>query len=151
MDELAPGFDFSQAEFQGQAPDPSTFMGGIRYKNYIAGFIAANVVTEDKTHPCMKGVPTVFNIKKDEFYTYNKSPRANANIHVMATVDESTYQPSSTIKMGDHPVIWSNEKMAARNLYILMGHDPGLFENETYKTIFRNAIFWAAGKKAVSR
>ena len=128
----------------------SAFMGGIRYENYIAGFVSANVVTENKTHPCMKGVPASFNIKKDEFYTYNKSPRANANIHVIAAVDESTYIPSSTIKMGDHPVIWSNEKMAARNLYIFMGHDPGLFENETYKTIFRNAIFWAAGRTAVN-
>jgi hypothetical protein len=25
-----PGFDFSGAEFSGQVPDPSTFMGGVR-------------------------------------------------------------------------------------------------------------------------
>ncbi len=27
-----PGFDFRDAEFNGQAPDPRTFMGGINYK-----------------------------------------------------------------------------------------------------------------------
>ena len=27
-----PGFDFSGAEFNGQVPDPSKFMGGIGYK-----------------------------------------------------------------------------------------------------------------------
>ena len=27
-----------------------------------------------------------------------------------------------------------------------MGHSPVLFESDAYKTIFRNAIFWAAGK-----
>ncbi|TMW55879.1 hypothetical protein Poli38472_008527 [Pythium oligandrum] len=26
-----PGFDFSQAEFNGAAPDPRTFMGGVKY------------------------------------------------------------------------------------------------------------------------
>ncbi|KAJ0390830.1 hypothetical protein P43SY_010006 [Pythium insidiosum] len=26
-----PGFDFSQAEFNGSAPDPRTFMGGVKY------------------------------------------------------------------------------------------------------------------------
>lgn len=26
-----PGFDFSGASFNGQAPDPSTFMGGVKY------------------------------------------------------------------------------------------------------------------------
>jgi len=28
-----PGFDFSGAEFSGEAPDPRTFMGGVPYKN----------------------------------------------------------------------------------------------------------------------
>lgn len=26
-----PGFDFSNAEFNGAAPDPRTFMGGVKY------------------------------------------------------------------------------------------------------------------------
>lgn len=120
----------------------SGFMGGIRFKNYIAGFAAAKVNVEDASHPCMKGISSSFIIKKDEWYTYDKSPRPN--VHVIASVDESSYHPDSEIKMGDHPVIWSNEHYAARNLYIFMGHSPDLFENEAYTTLFRNAIFWAA-------
>jgi uncharacterized protein len=34
----------------------------------------------------------------------------------------------------------------ARNIYIFMGHHPGLFQNEKYIQLFRNAIFWAAQK-----
>lgn len=26
-----PGFDFSNAEFNGSVPDPQTFMGGVKY------------------------------------------------------------------------------------------------------------------------
>lgn len=122
----------------------SKFMGGIRYKNYIATFVQAQVNVEDKNHPVMKGVPASFIVKKEEFYTYDKSPRPN--VHVIASVDENTYTPNSDIKMGDHPVIWSNEHVKARNVYIFMGHSPVLFEDDTYKKIFTNAIFWAAAK-----
>lgn len=123
----------------------SGFMGGIRYTNYIATFVAGKVNVEDRPHPIMRGVPTPFLINKEEWYTYNKSPRAN--VHVIASVDENSYTPDTPIKMGDHPVIWTNEKVKARNVYIFMGHSPELFDNEAYKTLFRNAIFWAAKKK----
>ena len=122
----------------------SNFMGGIRYKNYIATFVQGKVNVEDSQHPVMKGVPSSFIVKKEEFYTYDKSPRPN--VHVIASVDENSYMPNSDIKMGDHPVIWTNEKVKARNIYIFMGHSPDLFVDDAYKRIFTNAIFWAATK-----
>ena len=132
-------------EFDGYPIWPwfSDFMGGIRFKNYIAQRVAGTVVVEDAAHPSMNGVPATFVVKEEEWYTYDKDPRPN--VHVLAHVDESSYQPSSDIKMGDHPVVWTNEKMKARNIYILMGHHPSLFQNDAYKTLVRNAILWAAG------
>jgi type 1 glutamine amidotransferase len=123
----------------------SSFMGGIRWKNYIAGFARAMVHVEDHAHPVMQGVPDSFMVQKEEWYTYDKSPRPN--VHVIASVDESSYRPDTTVKMGDHPVIWSNEKVKARNIYIFMGHSPVLFDDPVYRRIFRNAVFWAAEKK----
>jgi hypothetical protein len=123
----------------------SDFMGGIRFKTYIAKRVAGTVVVEDAAHPCLKGLPATFVVGEEEWYTYDKDPRPN--VHVLAHVDESSYQPSSNIKMGDHPVIWTNEKMKARNVYILMGHHPSLFTNDAYKTLLRNAILWASGDK----
>ncbi len=123
----------------------SEFMGGIRYVNYIPGFAKATVQVEAKAHPVMKGLPASFEVEKEEWYTYNKSPRPK--VRVLATVDEATYSPDSKIKMGgDHPVIWTNAQMKARNVYIFMGHHPDLFKNEAFKTLFRNAIFWASGQ-----
>lgn len=120
------------------------FMGGIRWKDYIATFARANVNVEDRKHPVMRGVPTSFPVMTEEWYTYDKSPRPN--VHVIASVDESSYQPDSKVKMGDHPVVWTNPSVKARNVYIFMGHSPDLFDNEAYKQLFRNAIFWAAGR-----
>jgi len=133
-------------EFDGYKIWPwfSDFMGGIRYKNYIGDFAAATVNVEVKKHPVMKGIPSSFLVKKEEWYIYDKSPRPN--VEVIASVDESTYSPDSKIKMGDHPVIWSNKKVQAKNIYIFMGHSPLLFDSEEYKTIFKNAIFWASKK-----
>jgi uncharacterized protein len=118
------------------------FIGKIRFKNYIAGFADATVKVEQPAHPVFKGVPALFTIEGDEWYTYDRSPRAD--VGVLASVDEKSYRPASDIKMGDHPVIWSNPKYKSRNLYIFMGHSPKLFSNEAYTTLFRNAIFWTA-------
>ncbi len=46
--------------------------------------------------------------------------------------------------MGDHPVIWTNEKMKARNVYFQMGHHANLFNSPDFKKMFANAILWAA-------
>jgi type 1 glutamine amidotransferase len=117
------------------------FMGNIRYKNYIETFASAKVVVEQSAHPVMKNVPASFIIETDEWYTYDQNPRSQ--VQVLAHVDENSYKPNSEIKMGDHPVIWTNPKYKARNIYIFMGHSPDLFQNKAYTTLFRNAIFWA--------
>lgn len=121
------------------------FMGGIRFKDYIATFAQATVNVEDKQHPLMKGVSPSFGVTQEEWYTWDQSPRRH--VKVLATVDESTYIPDSKIKMGgDHPVVWTNPNVKARNVYIFMGHSPLLFQNKDYTRLFRNAIFWAVRK-----
>lgn len=118
----------------------SGFMGGIEFKRHIPGGTYATMNVEDKKHPVMKGIP-LSSTTRDEWYIYNKSPRPN--VRVLASIDESTYNPAKDVKMGDHPVVWTNEKVKAKNIYIAMGHFPELFEDKAYTTLVRNAIFWA--------
>jgi uncharacterized protein len=127
----------------------STFLGGIEYKNYIAGLATATVRVEDSLHPCMKGVPKTFSVADDEWYTWSPNPRQNSNVKVLANVDESTYNPNrgSDPKMnGDHPVVWSNQSSTykGRNVYIFMGHSQKCFTNTAYTKLASNSIFWAA-------
>jgi type 1 glutamine amidotransferase len=135
-------------EFDGYQMWPwfSDFMGGIRFVTYIPKFADGTVTVEDPAHPAMAKVKSPFLIKQEEWYTWSKSPRPN--VHVLASVDENSYTPETKVKMGDHPVIWTNEHYKARNIYIFMGHHPDLFQNDAFTTIFRNAIFWAAAKQA---
>ncbi len=131
-------------EFDGYSMWPwfSDFMGGIRFKTYIATFASGKVKVEDPSHPAMQGLGSSFEIENEEWYMYDKSPRPN--VHVLASVDEATYMPATTIKMGDHPVVWTNEHVKARNIYIFMGHHAELFQNRSFTTLFHNSILWAA-------
>jgi type 1 glutamine amidotransferase len=122
----------------------SGFMGGIRFKDYIASFANAKVNVEDQKHPVMRGLGASFEIEREEWYTYDKSPRQN--VRVLASVDEKSYVPDSPLKMGDHPVVWTNEHVKARNVYIFMGHRAEHFHNPAFTTLFRNSIFWAANR-----
>lgn len=133
-------------EFDGYPMWPwfSRFMGGIRFKNYIATFATGKVRVEDRAHPAMKDLGDSFTIENEEWYTYDKSPRSE--VHVLASVDEANYSPATALKMGDHPVVWTNEHYKARNIYIFMGHHPELFKNKAYITLFHNSLLWAAGQ-----
>ncbi|MDE6225696.1 MAG: ThuA domain-containing protein, partial [Muribaculaceae bacterium] len=100
----------------------SDFMGDIAFQNYIAPLADGKVTVEKSNHPVMKDVNPSFILPDDEWYTYNRSPRAN--VTVLASVDENSYTPASDIKMGDHPVVWVNPDKKARNIYIQPGHSP---------------------------
>lgn len=117
----------------------SNFMGGIEFKRHIPGGTSATLTVENQNHPVMKGVYSSFTTR-DEWYIYNKSPRSN--VRVLASIDKSTYNPIKNVKMGDHPVIWTNEHVKAKNVYIAMGHFPELMEDKNFINLFRNAIFW---------
>lgn len=119
----------------------SDFMGGIRWKNYLSTLTDGTVCIEDKAHPVMEGVNDTIRVPKDEWYTYDRDPRAN--VHVLAHVDEHSYSPASNIRMGDHPVIWTNDSKAARNIYFQIGHSAELFSTPDFVKMFSNAIRWA--------
>ncbi len=119
------------------------FFGGVVYSPHPA-FQKATVVVEDRTHPAMRSLPAKFEIS-DEWYEFDKSPRPN--VHVLASVEEGTYK--QTRPMGDHPIIWCNEKYG-RMIYIGIGHSPADWEDQNYANLVRDAILWAASKSGGS-
>ena len=118
----------------------SDFMGGMRYENYIAEKCDGTVQVEDRQHPVMNDIPGTFVIEDDEWYTYNKNPRQN--VHVLAHVDEASYTIKTNIKMGDHPVVWTNPSKGARNVYFQFGHSKLLFDNPIFVKLLENALKW---------
>lgn len=82
----------------------SEFLGGIKFKSYISELTDGTINVENTNHPIMKGVNKIFTLKKEEWYTFDQSPRGDG-FEVIANVDENSYYPSSNIKMGDHAVV----------------------------------------------
>lgn len=119
----------------------SGFMGGIVYSNYIAPLSDGTVSVEASEHPVMLGVSPEFVVEDDEWYTYDRSPRAN--VKVLASVDEDSYTLDTDIRMGDHPVVWTNPAVKARNIYFQMGHSPKLLSNPDFTRMLTNAINWS--------
>lgn len=123
----------------------SDLMGGIRFDNYIAELSDGTVHLEGR-HPVLQGLSPVFTVAADEWYTYDRDPRDNPDILVLATVDEASYSFGTSVRMGDHPVVWTNRSKPARNLYIQFGHSPSLVENPDFRALMTNALQWAAGR-----
>lgn len=120
-------------------------LGGITYSPHPA-FQNGTLVIEDHTHPVTKNLPDKFNVS-DEWYEFDKSPRPEPTIRVLAHADESTYQQNKP--MDDHPMVWVNEQYR-RAVYICIGHDAYLCRDRNFTTLVRNAIVWAGestGKK----
>lgn len=115
-------------------------------------FQEATVVVEDRDHPASKHLPEKW-VRTDEWYSFEESPRAKG-VRVIATLDESTYQPelnilgvfSTDLRMGeDHPVIWSRCIGDGRAFFSALGHQAGAYEEELYVGVLEGGIAWAAG------
>jgi cytochrome c len=90
------------------------------------------MMVKEKDHWATQGMPDEFD-KTDEFYNFrNISP----NIHVVLTIDESTYQGG---KNGEgHPMSWYQEFSGGRSFYTAMGHT-----NETFSEPLFLDHLWA--------
>ncbi|MDB5105985.1 MAG: secreted glycosyl hydrolase [Fibrobacteres bacterium] len=86
----------------------------------------------------------------EEWYSYQSTPRIQTGVHILTTLDEKTFTPSS--RMGDHPFSWYRESPSGGRFYYTgAGHMQELFVNNPwFRRQVYNAIVWAAGTPSVS-
>jgi type 1 glutamine amidotransferase len=120
------------------------WLGGITFKGHPGTRQTGTVKVEASavSHPALAGVPASFSIH-EEWYAWNKSPRGQPDIAILATVDETSYDPQGTGMGKDHPVMWSNTKYGPM-IYTSLGHEPEAFGNAAVRKFLANAIPWAA-------
>lgn len=114
-------------------------------------FQDAKLVITDRTHPATRELPESF-VHNEEWYSFDQSVRAKG-YHVLASVDESTYQPrlrflgaDRDLRMGaDHPVIWSHCVGRGRAFYSALGHQAKSYQLPEMRKLLAGAIAWAAG------
>ncbi len=123
-----------------------TLLGGGRFTGHPMGpqFREATVIVEDAGHPTMAPFGQSFT-HTDEWYTFEESAR-KAGSHVLATLDESTYDPGEDLSMGDdHPIIWIACPGNGRSFYSALGHSAETYERQEHAKMIEAAITWAAG------
>lgn len=142
----------------GSAGDPAYFWDWYADKLIGARFLAhpmapqfqeARIVV-DKAHPLAGVLPAEWRMT-DEWYSFSTNPRA-AGAKVLLTLDESTYKPVGPmgldLKMGDHPIAWTNCIGKGRMFYSAIGHRPETYSQPEYVALLERAIGWAAQRKA---
>ncbi|MBA6411901.1 ThuA domain-containing protein [Parahaliea sp. F7430] len=125
---------------------------GAKFTAHIMGpqFQTARVLVEDEQHPLMLGLPSEWE-HEEEWYSWESSPRVNG-FHVLATVDEDSYSPvvklfnkERSLRMDDHPVIWSNCVGKGRSIYSALGHSAESFDQSEHRKLLENALAWTLG------
>jgi cytochrome c len=101
------------------------------------------VRVEDRTHPSTKHLPQRWN-RADEWYNYSANVRGQA--HVLATMDETTYDPGGNAMGYDHPISWCKPYDGGRAWVTGMGHFGSHYQNEPWLVQhILGGVQWAAG------
>lgn len=102
--------------------------------------VPAHLVVEDRTHPATAYLGPTWT-RTDEWYNFRTNPRTR--VHVLATLDESTYPGGS---MGrDHPIAWCHPVGSGRSFYTGGGHTEGSYAEPAFRTHLLGGIRYAAG------
>ena len=128
---------------------------GARFTAHILGpqFQTARVITELPDTEVMRGLPASWE-HEEEWYSWEQSPR-RTGFTVLATVDEDSYVPVQNLpgrerdlRMGDHPVVWSNCVGTGKTLYSAMGHRAEAFEQPQHLKLLENGLSWLLDRQA---
>jgi len=112
----------------------------------------ARMVIEDREHPAMRHLDAEW-VRIEEWYSFDLSAR-DAGSHVLASLDESTYEPildlpwplpDRDLRMGDHPIVWSHCVGQGRAFMSSLGHEGAYYSEPKHSKMIEGAIAWAAG------
>jgi type 1 glutamine amidotransferase len=101
----------------------------------------ATIHVEDARHPATSTLPSPW-VRTDEWYNFRTNPRAT--VHVLLTLDESTYSGGT---MGtDHPHAWCRLLDGGRSFYIAGGHTSESYGGPAFRSLLAGAVAWASGR-----
>ena len=103
----------------------------------------ATIKVADRIHPSTKNLPEYWE-RFDEWYNYRENPRGH--VHVLATLDESTYSGGN---MGyDHPIAWMHDFDGGRAWYTGGGHTEESYSEPLFLEHILGGILYASGEVA---
>jgi type 1 glutamine amidotransferase len=111
-------------------------------------FQSARVVVADPMSGITRGLGAGWTMS-EEWYSFAASPRAKG-AHILATLDERSYSPigysGEDLRMGDHPIAWTQCIGKGRSIYSAIGHRPENYSEPNSLKLLENGIAWAMGQ-----
>jgi type 1 glutamine amidotransferase len=108
-------------------------------------FQAAKVMIDAASDAIVQGLSNW--TMTEEWYSFKSNPRSRG-AHILATLDESTYSPvsgSMDLRMGDHPIAWTQCIGDGRSFYTAIGHRPESYTDANAMKLLERGVAWAAG------
>lgn len=103
----------------------------------------ATIHVEDQRHASTAHLPSQW-MRTDEWYNFETSPRGK--VHVLATLDETTYKGGT---MGrDHPIAWWQRFESGRVWYTALGHTTASYTEPLFLQHLLGGIQFAAGVRS---
>ena len=115
---------------------------GAYFASHPPGTPTATVVVEDPAHPSTAHLPARWE-RTDEWYSFRSNPRGD--VHVLASLDESTYAAGSGAMAPDHPIAWCQDYDGGRAWYTGGGHTDASFSEPAFRDHMLEGIRTAAG------
>jgi type 1 glutamine amidotransferase len=99
----------------------------------------ATVDVVDRSHPATRHLPRRWT-RTDEWYAF----RRPADAHVLARLDETTYDPGAQAMGRDHPVVWHRTPDRGRAFYTALGHTEASYREPAFRRHLGGALAWVA-------
>ncbi len=109
-------------------------------------FQAATLKIDDSHDSIVRDLPAQWTMT-DEWYSFKTDPRSK-RAHILVTLDENTYKPMTgkiDIRMGDHPIAWTQCIGNGRSFYTAIGHRPESYTEPNTSKLMERGVAWAAG------
>lgn len=104
-----------------------------------SSIVRATVKVESAKHISTTHLPEKWN-RTDEWYNFTRNPRPNT--HVLATLDESTYEGGTMGK--DHPIAWCHAIGKGRFWFTALGHTKESYSEPAFLKHVLGGILFSA-------
>ncbi|WP_240660317.1 ThuA domain-containing protein [Streptomyces sp. WAC 01529] len=106
-----------------------------------AGVQRATVEVGDRENPATRDLPLQWK-RADRWLNWTENP--SGEVHTVARVRESTYQPGAGKNGWDHPVSWCRDYDGGRSFYTGMGGTAASYDEADFRGHLRGALLWTA-------
>ncbi|WP_454084924.1 ThuA domain-containing protein [Georgenia sp. Marseille-Q6866] len=115
---------------------------GAYFAGHPPGTPDGTVDVADRVHPSTAHLPFEWD-RTDEWYSYE--PNVRGEVHVLATLDETSYDAGDLAMGSDHPIAWCHDYDGGRSWYTGGGHTEASFAEPAFLEHILGGIRTAAG------